>query len=1033
MNTLEFRQGEIAEVLRRAGHEPAKREGPDRWFYLCVFHAERSGSMHVDGRKNTFKCFGCGQGGGIVALARQLNVEYSTADGKSHAPGDSGKSGRGRGRPSPEELWPEFAKALWTEDGIDALAVLRARGLTDETLRTYSIGVTHRLAKNEVGGGDWRITIPIIDESGVCQRIRRYNPRGKLRTHLSTLALVGDAAGRATKIKPHGDAHAAECPSCAVDIPITPAQAESEILCPSCAAHLFVGADTVKIWSYGTRMLYGLQMLADLRKAVTGDSKERRRVVIVGGEWDRLMMMQNRIPAITGTSGEGSWDADWTPLFDGLDVVVMLDADPPGQAAAAKIVKSLQSRSRCASLRSLKLPFRDNDVLPGSGKAPKDANDWFLVGHTADELLAAIDMAGPLALSFRPSLDAITGGNGGPEDGGSGGSGGAGGQPGDGPAFLIDEVRRLSKETPSFEKRRMIWEIVKRELWSHGQFMRTRDKSYYFFEEKKRRLHTVCDEELVHYVMRLFRLNSTEPEFQFVVAELEAEADHHGKLVRVRRFAHWVRETNMIYISQFDGNVARISDSGVEIVPNGADGVVFLDNPDDEPWTFAQPPATMPIEDAIQELMRYAKDIHFDEQRCPSDVAQRLLVLWMLSIFFGSGIKARPICTFLGEKGSGKTLSFQRFLQLCFGMEAEVTSVRHDNQDDMQAAVMSNILIVFDNVDNNDEFLNDELAKIATGMKITRRRLYSTLGPQSFRPDCFVGITAQIPHFTRSDVIDRMLLFRVKRRGEDGFEFGVVPTITDTDRSRFFSAVASIAMRVLAGVRDGARPTKSPYRLADWSTMAFVIGLGMGWPAEEMEAVVSATEWLRSDLQAEEDPLVDLILRWLAESELREGREYKPSELVTEWNAILDKERAKIRYHAKWVGRKIKDALPGLKKRLNVTVTHDEIDNIDTFRFERLRGDDAQQNIESYMAAAKALASMRNPPTTEPSSADQDGADNAPPPPPADISFADDDSDSTEATEAATEDEDGDAHEEDGDAQESDETTDDGNKGGLPF
>lgn len=992
MAKMEFAHGEIEEVLKRAGLERVRKgTGRDGWYYVCVFHAERSGSMHVDNAKNAFHCFGCDEDGGIIKLAEKLDVEYRTADGQAHRPGE--KKARGRGRPSNDEMWREYASALWTEDGVEALAVLRARGLSDDTLRAHSIGVTHRLTKNEVGGGGWRVTIPILNLSGSCQMIRRYNPRGKLRSHLSTLSLVGDAAGKATKIKPRGDAFAAECPACAADVAVTPSQAETEIPCPACKALLRVGADTVKIWSYGDRMIYGLQMLAEMRKTVAADPEKRQRVVIVGGEWDRLVMIQHGIPAVTGTAGESSWDPDWTQLFDGLDVVVMLDADAPGQAAAGKIVKSMQARARCASLRSLKLPFREDDVLAGwgAGKAPKDASDWFLTGHAADELLAAMDMAEPLALTFRPSIS----GDGDGAGNGGGGGGAVGGPPpddggGSRPGAAVDEVRRLSKETPPFEKKRMIWEIVRRELWSHGRFMRTRDKSYYFFEATKRKLHTVCDEELVHYVMRLFRLNATEPEFKFVVAELEAEADHHGELVRVRRFSHWVKETNMLYISQFDGNVARISDSGVDIVPNGADGVVFLDGQEDEAWTFAQPPATMTVEASVEEIMRYARSINFDGQRCPPEVAQRLLVLWMLSIFFGAGIKARPICTFLGEKGSGKTMIFQLVLQLCFGQEAEVTSVRHDNQDDMQAAVMSSPIVVFDNVDNDAEFLNDELAKIATGMKITRRRLYSTLGPQSFRPDCFVGITAQIPHFTRSDVIDRMLLFRVKRRGEAGFEFGNVPSITAADRARFFSAIASISMKVLAAVRDGMRPSKSPYRLADWSTMAFVLGLAMGWPADEMEAIISATEWLRSDLQAEEDPLIDLILRWLAENDLRESREYKPAELVTEWNAILDKERAKVRYHAKWVGRKIKDALPGLKKRINVVITHNETENVDTFRFERLKGDGQQRDIASYMAEAKRAGAMGGGAEAEapPAATADPPADGAPE---SDMSFADDD------------------------------------------
>jgi len=960
---LEFAAGEIVDLLKRAGHEPKRKIGPDKYMFFCVFHADgHDPNMSVNAQKNVFHCFACPEEGGVVDLARHLDVEYRTSDGVSHRVDEK----RGRGRPSNDQMWKEWATALWTEDGAEALAVLRARGLTDETLRAHNIGVTHRLWQNEVSGG-WRITIPVFDETGGVALVRRYHPEGRLRRYLETVAMVDDPS-RASAVKSTKDEQTAPCPAadCGYEIVLTPAHAETEIACPGCHAKLRVNAKRTKIWSSGDSTIYGRQMLADMRRRAAEDPSAPLQVVVTEGEWKRLRLLQNGIPAVCGTSGAGTWKPEWTALFDGLEIAIAYDVDrnEAGQKGAAKVARSMQERSRIRALKVVHLPFRDDDRLPSGGR-PKDVDDWFTLGHTADELLALIDVAEPLALPRRsegpPRVGEDGGGDGGGVGGGAGAAGGDGGNAGGlgtrPPSDLIDEIREIGKELPAFRKRRLIWEIVRASLYTRGRFMRTREKDYYFFDTGERRLHVVCNEEMMHFLQDNFRLNATEQEFKFVVAELEGEASRRGELVRVRRFCHWVRDTNLLYISQFDGRVARISDSSVEVVPNGTDGVVFLDSPEDcDPWTFSAPPGSpMPLDQAIAEIMRYVADVHFDAIRCPPDIAQKLLLLWIVSVFFGAGIKTRPICTFVGEKGSGKSLTFQRFLQLCFGPDAEVTSVRHDNQDDMQAAVMSNFLVVFDNVDNEAEFLNDELAKIATGMKIVRRRLYSTLGTQSFRPDCFVGISTQAPHFTRSDVIDRMLLFRVSRREE----FGIVPTIGAADRSRFFSAIASLAMPILAAVRDGKRPSKAPYRLADWSTMAFLIGTAIGWPADDCEALMSATEWMRIDLQADEDPIPDMVGRWISESDLREGRVYRPVEIVTEWNAMLEKERSKIRYHAKWIGRKIKDALPALEKRWKVTISHDDKENVDLFCFDRRKNiEDQKDDLLSYMEGAKRAAVM---------------------------------------------------------------------------
>ena len=53
------------------------RRNGSGWVGLCPFHSERTPSFHVDPRRNIYKCFSCGAGGGAVRfLMEQRNMSY---------------------------------------------------------------------------------------------------------------------------------------------------------------------------------------------------------------------------------------------------------------------------------------------------------------------------------------------------------------------------------------------------------------------------------------------------------------------------------------------------------------------------------------------------------------------------------------------------------------------------------------------------------------------------------------------------------------------------------------------------------------------------------------------------------------------------------------------------------------------------------------------------------------------------------------------------------------------------------------------
>lgn len=63
----------IEEYLKSIGqYDDSKiQEQSDNYFISCPFHSDSSPSLSINRNRNIFKCFGCGRGGGYVAMVRE--------------------------------------------------------------------------------------------------------------------------------------------------------------------------------------------------------------------------------------------------------------------------------------------------------------------------------------------------------------------------------------------------------------------------------------------------------------------------------------------------------------------------------------------------------------------------------------------------------------------------------------------------------------------------------------------------------------------------------------------------------------------------------------------------------------------------------------------------------------------------------------------------------------------------------------------------------------------------------------------------
>lgn len=118
------------------------------WVGLCPFHAEKTPSfnVHPDG---WFKCFGCLKAGGVYQFL--MEIEQLTFPEAVRELGAKAGIAVEAGAAPQQDDTPELRKVaawargwfednLWGPQGREALAYMRDRGFSDETLRAFNVG-----------------------------------------------------------------------------------------------------------------------------------------------------------------------------------------------------------------------------------------------------------------------------------------------------------------------------------------------------------------------------------------------------------------------------------------------------------------------------------------------------------------------------------------------------------------------------------------------------------------------------------------------------------------------------------------------------------------------------------------------------------------------------------------------------------------------------------------------------------------------------------------------------------------------------
>ena len=321
---------------------------------------------------------------------------------------------------------------------------------------------------------------------------------------------------------------------------------------------------------------------------------------------------------------------------------------------------------------------------------------------------------------------------------------------------LVTEILRNKNKLKSIDIILTIFDVVLKDMLKKGLFYRT-DLTVYYFVNKKLLECSIKNEDFTNYICETYELSKTESYSKFIYEKIRVYAYNHSEYTTVHRHSYYNPETRTIYIDNFNGTMYMITSKDIlGPIDNGIDGVLFLKS-DAIPFEYIER-----TKDEIDFNEALFGDIKFneDDYGISQEQYKKLLICWILCIFFGS--KTRCLLYLVGQAGSGKTILAQKILTILFGHDKD-KKILPEKEEDFNAAITNNKIIVWDNVDSNRDWLNEKSAICATGGSLTMRKLYETNVEHRVTPDVFMLFTSRQPPSRQDDVADRTIEIPIEK------------------------------------------------------------------------------------------------------------------------------------------------------------------------------------------------------------------------------------------------------------------------------
>lgn len=269
---------------------------------------------------------------------------------------------------------------------------------------------------------------------------------------------------------------------------------------------------------------------------------------------------------------------------------------------------------------------------------------------------------------------------------------------------------------------------------------------------------------------------------------------------------------------------------------------------------------------------------------------------------------SHPIDLFVGPPGSAKTSTSL----IKKSLVDPVSSLRGfslpRNETEYQLMASQHHVITYDNVPLIKNWQSDMLCKGVTGDAVSKRKLYTDNDQILYRVNCCLVINGLHVPTSKSDFLDRCLLFNLdrinaKKRRE---ESSIVSDFNES-KPKILGAmykILSIAMKIYEDIHIEELP-----RMADFGKWGCAIAIAMGYSEEDfIRAYYNNRKLIRQELGSS-NSLIEVLISYMnskKESVIKE----KPSELLSNLNTYALKnhiDMSGIPSTPVWLTRKVNE------------------------------------------------------------------------------------------------------------------------------
>ena len=477
----------------------------------------------------------------------------------------------------------------------------------------------------------------------------------------------------------------------------------------------------------------------------------------------------------------------------------------------------------------------------------------------------------------------------------------------------INSIRAINMK--SFERNKRISEIVINRLKEKGKFLLTSISPLYFSDETSR-TYEFDDGRFIAFINDKFGINASEVEWEYLSEQLRVEAVQRGQKVEIKKVSYYDKENHKLYISNFNGGIYLLDGKIVQLVPNGADGVLFKDRENWEPYQYETSHQRIRIFDHL-----LIHPINFHDAVLGGLTAKELRLLWKIyvyALFFEELMPSKPLVVFVGEHGAGKSTALRSLLRFLFGPKVTVFSLSKKKEDAFLATICNEHFVVLDNVDDRIDWLNDHLASIATGGGVPLRKLYTTNEILTFSPRVYITLTSRTPQFKREDVVDRMLLFPVERIknfiADSQIEDGI-----SKKRNLLWTEIINDLNSIVASFEEHYEHKSSVNRIADFSQLGANLANWMKKP-KTFQTIMNKLTLGHSSFMLQDDPLFDLLEAWVGDRG-NEGREVLAGDLHSDFQDVAMRKKVPYVYPSpRSLGRRLNNIIPSLRQFFDITI-----------------------------------------------------------------------------------------------------------------